>query len=119
MTRRSRRRPIILVILAGVLGALLAFIPRPSLSVVREMRAQTDTPLVSSVSAPAAGVVAHKEGIAEFRMIGVTWAGAAADAGILSGIFRCSVCAWAAAAARAAASSCARASATLAACSSS
>src|SRR5438067_3887070 len=77
MTRRSRRRPVILVILASVVGALLAFIPRPSLSVVREMRAHTDTPLVSSASAPAAGPVAHKEGVAEFRMIGVTWTGTA------------------------------------------
>src|SRR5204863_3446913 len=77
MRRRSRRRPITLVIVASVVGALLAFIPRPSLSVVREMRTQTDTPLASSVPGTAAGIVAHKEGIPEFRMIGATWTGAA------------------------------------------
>src|SRR5947209_6335303 len=76
--RRSRRRPITLagVVVASLVGALLAFIPRPSFSFVREMQTQTDTPLLSAPS--PVGRLAHKEGIGEFRMIGISWDGSVA-----------------------------------------
>ena len=86
MTTRRRRRPrtLVLVAIAAMVGTALALAPRPSLSLTREMRVDNDAPLLSGTASAlqAAGpaqalVLAHRERVAEFRMIGVSWDGLA------------------------------------------
>jgi hypothetical protein len=60
---------------AALAGALLALVPTPSFSVERQMHLDDDAPLLSAVVAAKPEVLAHREGISEFRMIGVSWDG--------------------------------------------
>src|SRR5438270_2892642 len=74
MRRRRARRLLAGAIVATLAGAVLALVPRPSLSVQREMHVVDDAPLLSAV-ASASDVRAHRESVSEFRMIGISWAG--------------------------------------------
>jgi hypothetical protein len=81
--RRRARRLLTGAIVATLVGALLALVPRPSFSVQRAMHVDNDAPLLSTVAtAQFQGVtdtvntvLAHRESTSEFRMIGVSWAG--------------------------------------------
>src|SRR4051812_14194550 len=81
MRRRRARRLLAGAIVATLVGAVLALVPKPSLSVQRAMHADEDAPLLSTVAAAnnaaadVGTVLAHRESVSEFRMIGMSWAG--------------------------------------------
>jgi hypothetical protein len=70
--RRRRRPPITLagVAIAALVGGVLALVPRPSLSLGREMRVNDEVPVVTKL-------FAQHQRIADFRMIGLSWNGPA------------------------------------------
>src|SRR5438067_2629809 len=76
MRRRRRARTFLAgAIVATLARAILALVPTPSFSVQRAMRVDDDAPLLSAVAEAKYAVLAHRDSVSEFRMIGLTWDG--------------------------------------------
>src|SRR5207302_7370855 len=76
MRRRRRARTVLAgAIVATLAGAILALVPTPSFSVQKAMRVDDDAPLLSAVAAAKDTVLAHRESVSEFRLIGLSWDG--------------------------------------------